>query len=75
LWCSVEWEVLDVLGQEQLGKHDLIRGRAHLLLRDLGLQQVVANALRFALPKHRCDSLRDDRPCSATLCLLQKTKP
>ena len=37
---AVEAEVVDVLGQRQLGDRDLIADRARLLLGDLGREQV-----------------------------------
>ena len=46
-------EVLDVLGQGQLGDGDLVLDRARLLLGDLGLQQVADDALRLVLTLHR----------------------
>src|SRR5437868_12400547 len=40
-WCAGEVEVLDVLGQRQLGDGQLIFDRARLLLGDLGAQEIV----------------------------------
>jgi len=44
-----EVELLDVLGQRQLGDGHLVADRARLLLGDLGLQQVAHDAGRFVL--------------------------
>jgi len=44
-----EVEVLDVLGQRQLGDGELVADRARLLLGDLRLQQVTDDALRLVL--------------------------
>ena len=46
---GVEVEVLDVLGQRQLGDADLVLDGAGLLLADLGAQQVADQALRLVL--------------------------
>ena len=48
-----EGELVDVLGERQLGDGDLVLDRARLLLGDLGLQQVADDALRFVLALHR----------------------
>ncbi len=45
----LEGEVLDVLGQRQLGDGELVLDRARLLLGDLGLQEIADEALRFVL--------------------------
>jgi hypothetical protein len=42
-----EVEVVDVLGQRQLGDRELVLDRARLLLGDLGAEQVADNARRF----------------------------
>jgi hypothetical protein len=51
----LEGEVVDVLGERQLGDGELILDRARLLLRDLGAQKVADEALRlvFALERGR----------------------
>ena len=46
---SVEGEVVDILGERQLGDGQLVFDRARLLLRDLGLEQIADEALRFML--------------------------
>jgi hypothetical protein len=46
-WCAGEVEVLDVLGQRQLGDGQLIFDRARLLLGDLGAEQIADNARRL----------------------------
>ncbi len=46
-WRVLEGEVLDVLGQRQLGDGELILDRARLLLGDLGLQEIADEALRL----------------------------
>jgi hypothetical protein len=38
----LEGEVVDVLGERQLGDRELVFDRASLLLRDLGLQEIAA---------------------------------
>src|SRR5208337_4335114 len=45
----VEDEVLDVLGERQLGDGDLVLDRTRLLLGDLGGEQVADDALRLVL--------------------------
>ncbi|CAM3906556.1 hypothetical protein AGRA671_28665 [Agrobacterium radiobacter] len=45
-----EVEVVDVLGQRQLGDGDLVFDGARLLLGDLRLKQVADDARRFVLP-------------------------
>src|ERR1700760_4557072 len=50
---AVEAEVIDILGQWQLGDRDLILDRAHLLLADFRGQQIADNALRLVLALHR----------------------
>ncbi len=50
---ALEGEVVDVLGQRQLGDGELVLDRARLLLRDLGLQQIADEALRFMLALER----------------------
>src|SRR5271165_6656795 len=45
----LEREVVDVLGQRQLGDGELVLDRARLLLRDLGFQEIADEALRFVL--------------------------
>jgi hypothetical protein len=46
-WRVVEGEAIDILGQRQLGDRQLVLDRARLLLRDLGLEQIAREALRF----------------------------
>ena len=48
--ASVEVEVVDVLGEGQLGDGNLIFDRARLLFGDLGLEQIADDARRFMLP-------------------------
>ena len=50
---GLEHEVVDVLGQRQLGDGELILDRARLLFGDLGAQQVADEALRFVLTLQR----------------------
>src|SRR5207302_2394685 len=52
-WHIVEAEVVDVLGQRQLGDGDLIFDRSRLLLGDLRGQQIADDALRLVLALHR----------------------
>jgi hypothetical protein len=52
-----EAEVVDVLGQRQLGDGDLIPDRPSLLLGDLRGEQIADDALRLVLALHR---RRDD---------------
>ena len=49
---AVEGEVVDILGQGQLGDGDLVLDRARLLLGDLGGQQVADDPLRLVLALH-----------------------
>jgi hypothetical protein len=49
----VEREVVDVLGQRQLGDRKLVFDRARLFLRDLGLQEIPDEALRLVLALDR----------------------
>ena len=46
---AVELEVVEVLGQRQLGDGELILDRTRLLLVDLGVEQVADDALGFML--------------------------
>ena len=50
----LEGEVVDVLGERQLGDGELILDRPRLLLRDLGAQKVADEALRLVLALERC---------------------
>ena len=50
---ALEGELVDVLGERQLGDGDLVLDRARLLLGDLGLEQVADDALRLVLALHR----------------------
>ena len=50
---ALEHEVVEVLGERQLGDGDLVLDRARLLLRDLGAQQVADEALRLVLALER----------------------
>ena len=43
----LEGEVVEILGERQLGGRDLILDRPRLLLRDLGAQEVADEALRL----------------------------
>jgi hypothetical protein len=45
----VELEVVDILGQRQLGNGDLVLDRARLLLADLRRQPIAHHALRLVL--------------------------
>ena len=49
----IEREVVDVLGERQLGDRELVFDRARLLLRDLGLQEIADEALRLMLALER----------------------
>ena len=49
---AVEVEVVDLLGQRQLGDGDLVLDRAGLLLGELGRQQIADDPLRLVLPLH-----------------------
>src|SRR5208282_4105208 len=49
----LEREVVDVLGQRQLGDGELVLDRARLLLRDLGPQEIADKALRLVLAFER----------------------
>jgi hypothetical protein len=49
----LEHEVVDVLGERQLGDGQLVLDRARLLFGDLGAQQVADEALRFVLTLER----------------------
>ena len=46
---ALEQEVVEVLGERQLGDGELVLDRARLLLVDLGVEQVTDDALRFML--------------------------
>ena len=46
---AIEPEVVDILGQRQLGDGQLVLDRPRLLLGDLGPQQITDNARRLAL--------------------------
>src|SRR5215831_5980672 len=46
---AIELEVVEVLGEWQLGDGELVSDRARLLLVDLGGEQVADDALRFML--------------------------
>jgi hypothetical protein len=46
---ALELEVVEVLGERQLGDGELVLDRAGLLLVDLGVEQVADNALGFVL--------------------------
>ena len=50
----LEGEVLDILGQRQLGDGELVFDRARLLLGDLGLQEIADQALRLVLALDGC---------------------
>ena len=53
-----EGELVDVLGERQLGDGDLVLDRARLLLGDLGLQEVADDHLRLVRALHgRLDDL------------------
>ena len=51
--CLLEAELIDLLGQGQLGDRHLVLDRARLLLADLGIQQVADDLLRLVLTLHR----------------------
>ena len=46
---TLELEVVEVLGERQLGDGELVLDRARLLLVDLGVEQITDNALGFML--------------------------
>src|SRR5271155_4280992 len=46
---AFELEVIEVLGERQLGDGELVLDRASLLLVDLRVEQITDNALRFML--------------------------
>src|ERR1700694_6027636 len=46
---ALELEVVEVLGERQLGDGELVLDRARLLLADLGVEQIADDALRFVL--------------------------
>ena len=48
-WRSVELEVVEILGERQLGYGELVFDRACLLLIDLGGEQIADDALRLVL--------------------------
>jgi hypothetical protein len=50
---SLEGKVVDILGERQLGDGQLIPDRARLFLRDLGLEQIADQTLRFVLALDR----------------------
>jgi hypothetical protein len=50
---AVEDELVDLLGEGQLGDGDLVLDRTRLLLGDLGREQVADDPLRLVLPLHR----------------------
>jgi hypothetical protein len=43
-WRVLEGEIVDILGQRQLGDSELVFDRARLLLRDLGIQEIADEA-------------------------------
>ncbi len=47
--CALELEVVEVLGERQLGDGELVLDRACLLLVDLSIEQITDDALRFVL--------------------------
>jgi hypothetical protein len=51
--CPFELEAVDILGKWQFGDGQLVFDRTRLLLRDLGLQQIARESLRFMLPLDR----------------------
>ena len=46
---ALELEVVEVLGERQLGDGQLVLDRARLLLADLGVEQITDDALGFVL--------------------------
>lgn len=50
---ALEDELVDFLGQRQLGDGHLVFDRTRLLLADLGVQQIADDLLRFVLTLHR----------------------
>jgi hypothetical protein len=50
---SLEYEVVDVLGERQLGDGELVLDRARLLFGDFGCQEIADEALRFMLAFQR----------------------
>ena len=51
---ALELEVVDVLGERQLGDGELVLDRARLLLVDLGIEQITDDALGFMLAFDGC---------------------
>ena len=51
--CASELEVIEVLGQRQLGDGELVLDRPRLLLVDLGAEQIADDVLRFVLTLDR----------------------
>ncbi len=47
---TIEFKILDILGERQFGRTDLVFDRSFLLLRNLSLQQVTDNAWWFMAP-------------------------
>src|ERR1700675_3393396 len=50
---ACEFEAVDILGERQFSDGQLVLDRARLLLRDLRLEQIAGEALRFMLPLER----------------------
>src|SRR5437899_253247 len=48
-WRTIEAEVIEVLGERQLGDGELVFDRARLLLADFGVEQVADDALGLML--------------------------
>jgi len=66
----LEVELVDFLGQRQLGDGHLILDRARLLLTDFGVQEVANDLLRLVLSLHRRgDDLVVSRPHAVELQL------
>jgi hypothetical protein len=51
--CALEGEVIDILGERQLGDGHLVFDRPRLLLRYLGLEKIADDALWFVLALDR----------------------
>jgi hypothetical protein len=50
---AAEVELVDLLGQRQLGDGHLVLDRARLFLADLGVQQIADDLMRLVLALHR----------------------
>jgi len=48
-FCALELEVVEILGERQLGNGELVSDRTRLLLVDLGGKQITNDTLRLVL--------------------------